>query len=238
MSDNLNCYGQEIGFSLPEWRGVSMPDAKSIDGKFCVLERINAIKHVNDLYESFSESTDGRDWTYLPLGPFDSIGSYEAYLLSIQNSVDPMHFAIIDKTSGKAVGTVALMRIDDKNGVIEIGYVIFSGRMKKTRIATESIVLLLRYVFNNLGYRRVEWKCDSLNIPSRSAAERLGFKYEGVFRQHIIYRNRNRDTAWFSIIDVDFYKLDKSYHLWLDERNFSKDGIQIKKLSSFIIDKE
>lgn len=146
-----------------------------------------------------------------------------------------MHYAVVDQVSGKAVGTLALMRIDVPNGVIEVGYVTYSQRMKRTRLSTEAMSLLLKYVFEDLGYRRFEWKCDSLNAPSRAAALRYGFTFEGIFRQAIVTHQRNRDTAWHSIIDGEYPALRAAYAQWLDEHNFDEEGRQIEKLKELIM---
>jgi len=149
-------------------------------------------------------------------------------------SKDPLHYAVIDLATGKPVGTLALMRIDPANGVIEVGHVTYSPRLKRTRIATDAMCLLMSEVFDKLGYRRFEWKCDSLNEPSRSAALRYGFTFEGIFRQAIVYRERNRDTAWFSIIDSEWPALRECYKQWLDAGNFDAQGLQVKKLAELI----
>jgi RimJ/RimL family protein N-acetyltransferase len=141
---------------------------------------------------------------------------------------------VIDSASGKAVGTFALMRIDPVNGVIEVGHVVYSPRLKRTRIATEAMFLLMQYVFDELGYRRFEWKCDSLNGPSRAAALRYGFTFEGIFRQAIVYRQRNRDTAWFSVIDSEWPVLRPSYTRWLSDANFDAEGGQVERLADLI----
>ena len=149
-------------------------------------------------------------------------------------SVDPLHYTVIDLATGKAVGTLALMRIDRANGVIEVGHVTYSPRLKRTRIATEAMFLLMSHVFDDLGYRRFEWKCDSLNGPSRTAALRYGFTFEGIFRQAIVYRQRNRDTAWFSMLDGEWPALRPCYARWLDAGNFDAQGQQIERLADLI----
>lgn len=144
----------------------------------------------------------------------------------MSRSVDPFHFAIVDIESGKALGTIALMRIDNTQGVIEVGYVIYSDELKKTRIATEAQFLLADYIFNDLGYRRYEWKCDALNYPSIDAALRLGFTFEGIFRQAMVYKGRNRDTAWLSIIDREWPSKRHKFVSWLSDQNFNEKGKQ------------
>lgn len=234
MSINLNGFQQPVGTALPGWKSARLPTGKTLEGCYCRLERIRAEHHAAQLYDAYSEAPDERDWTYLPSGPYKTFKSLHAYLLDVETVTDPMHYAVIDLASGQAVGTFALMRIDAANGVIEMGYVTYSPRMKRTRISTEVISLLLSYVFEELGYRRFEWKCDSLNAPSRAAAERYGFTFEGIFRQAIVTRGRNRDTAWYSIINSEYPALRTAYENWLGPSNFDSNGRQREKLGKFI----
>jgi len=167
----------------------------------------------------------------MPVGPFDNAEDYRRYAEEAARSADPRHFAIIDRKTGKPVGTLALMRIDPKQGVIEVGHVMFSPLLQQTPMSTEAQFLLMAYVFDGLGYRRYEWKCDSLNAPSRRTAERLGFKFEGIFRQAIVYKGRNRDTAWYSIIDREWPQLKWAFQTWLSAQNFDEQGEQRKSLT-------
>lgn len=146
---------------------------------------------------------------------------------------DPIHFAVIDQQTDQPIGSLALMRIDAKNGVVEVGHVHFSPLLSRTAMATEAHWLLMHYVFATLGYRRYEWKCNSLNEPSRRAALRLGFQYEGRFRQALVIKGHNRDTDWFSIIDSEWPQIDKAMQQWLAADNFSADGQQLRTLESF-----
>lgn len=234
MKSRENEFGQPIGASLPNWRGAQLPGPKPLVGRYCRLERVDVAKHAVDLYAAYCDAPNWQDWTYLTVGPYDTFEAYRNYLAAAAQSSDPMQYAVIDLVSGRAVGTLALMRIDASNGVIEVGSVTYSPRMKRTRVATETISLLLEYVFEELGYRRFEWKCDSLNAPSRAAALRYGFTFEGIFRQAVVTRGRNRDTAWYSIIDEEYPKLRAAYESWLDSRNFDKDGVQVETLAAFI----
>lgn len=234
MSGSFNQFHQPVGQSLSDWKGAPFPLVQQMAGRYCKLERINAERHAKDLYEAYGEASDNRDWTYLPVGPFETFDVFLVYVKKMEEQTDPMHFAVIDLVSMKPVGTFALMRIDPVNGVIEVGHVSYSVRMKRTRISTEVISLLLKYVFEDLGYRRFEWKCDALNAPSRRAAERFGFSFEGIFRQAIVTRGRNRDTAWYSIIDGEYPILRPAYDLWLDEGNFDSQGRQIKRLGELM----
>jgi len=229
-----NEYGQPIGAALPDWQGAQLPGAQPLVGRYCRLERIDVERHAADLYEAYCDAPNWQDWTYLVAGPFDTFEAYRTYLTAAAKLTDPMHHAVIDLATGRAVGTLALMRIDAPNGVIEVGSVTYSPRMKRTRISTEAMSLLLTYVFDELGYRRFEWKCDSLNAPSRAAALRYGFTFEGIFRQAVVTRGRNRDTAWYSMIDSEYPKLHAAYEGWLDTRNFDNEGKQMATLTAFI----
>ena len=238
MTFRLNEFQQPIGAALPGWQGAQLPGAQPLVGRYCRLERIDVERHAADLYEAYRDAPDARDWTYLFAGPFDTFEAYRTYLTAAAKLADPMHHAVIDSASGKAVGTLALMRIDAPNGVIEIGSVTYSPRMKRTRISTEAMSLLMRYVFEELGYRRFEWKCDSLNAPSRTAALRYGFKFEGIFRQAVVTRQRNRDTAWYSILDSEYPTLKAAYSQWLDASNFDAQGKQIRRLADLIVQED
>jgi RimJ/RimL family protein N-acetyltransferase len=233
MEPRRNAFEQPIGAPVPDWTGAAAP-GRELTGRFCRLEPVNVERHAADLYDAYASAADGRDWTYLAVGPFESLEAYREHLTRAAASADPLHFAVIDLLTGKAVGTLALMRIDRANGVIEVGHVTFSPRLKRTRVATEAMFLLMNEVFGQLGYRRFEWKCDSLNGPSRTAALRYGFTFEGIFRQAIVYRQRNRDTAWFSIIDSEWSTLRESYVRWLDAGNFDAQGQQIERLADLI----
>ncbi len=226
MSQTLNTFQQPIGRPMPDWQPCARPPGTPLRGRFCRLERLNVARHAADLYLAYSQAEDGRDWTYLFTGPFTDEASYFAHAQHASISEDPLHYAVIDLASGKAVGTLALMRIDPANGVIDVGHVTFSPRLKRTPLSTEAQYLLMKHLFEDLGYRRYEWKCDSLNAPSRKAAARLGFRFEGIFRQALIYRNRSRDTAWFSIIDGEWPARRVAFEHWLALDNFDAEGIQ------------
>lgn len=234
MSSNFNEFQQPVGAGLPDWQGAQFPAAQHITGRYCKLERINAERHAKDLYEAYRDAPDSCHWTYLAAGPFTTFDSIFVYLTKIETLSDPMHYAVIDLATMKAVGTLALMRIDAPNGVIEVGSVTYSPRMQRSRLSTEVMSLLLTYVFEELGYRRFEWKCDALNAPSRKAASRFGFTFEGIFRQVVVVHQRNRDTAWHSIIDSEFPALQEAYKIWLDARNFDARGQQITRLADVI----
>ena len=227
----FNEFGQPIGFDLPAWNAPPFPPHAALEDRYCRVEPLNAARHARDLYEAQSEDAVGARWTYLAHGPYDNSSDYEKWCQGAESSRDPQFYAIVDAASGWAVGICAYMRIDPKNGVIEIGNINFSPRLAQTPAATESMYLLMANAFE-LGYRRFEWKCDSCNLPSRAAATRFGFTYEGMFRQAIVYKGRNRDTTWFAIIDLDWNGgLKNAYSRWLDPGNFDASGAQKLRLS-------
>ncbi|SMG54979.1 GNAT family N-acetyltransferase [Paraburkholderia susongensis] len=234
MEPRRNAFEQPIGAPVPGWKGAQPPGREPLTGRYCRVEPVDVERHAADLFDAYSSAADGRDWTYLAVGPFESPAAYREHLTRMAASTDPLHYALIDLATGKAVGTFALMRIDPANGVIEVGHVAYSPRVKRTRVATEAMFLLMSEVFGKLGYRRFEWKCDSLNEPSRAAALRYGFTFEGIFRQAIVYRKRNRDTAWFSTIDKEWAGLRACYTRWLDAENFDAQGRQVERLADLI----
>jgi len=185
------------------------------------------------LYASYQQDPEGRNWTYLPVEPPKDLDSYRQWLKEIAAKDDPLFHAILDIDTDQAIGIASLMRIEPSAGVIEVGHINFSPRLQGTTAATEAMFLLMRRVFDELGYRRYEWKCDSLNEPSCRAAERFGFTYEGTFRQHWIVKGRNRDTSWFSILDSEWPKLRSAFEAWLSPDNFTDDGEQKRRLADF-----
>ncbi|KNH31924.1 GNAT family N-acetyltransferase [Pantoea vagans] len=232
MSQHTNQYGQPVGEPMPDWQPRPLPQHQVFTGEVCRLEPFSVARHAEALFEAWALAEDGRDWTYLPAGPFTERPAWQAYAAQLEMSRDPLHFAVIDLATDQAVGSLSLMRIQPEHGVMEVGHVMFSARLKQTRMATEAHFLLMRYAFETLGYRRYEWKCDSCNAPSRKAAARLGFRYEGDFRQAIIYKGRSRDTSWFSLIDSEWPQVKKGLQRWLAEDNFTADGQQREKLEA------
>ena len=227
----INDLGQPIGFDLSGWKAPPFPPHAALQGRYCRLEPLNAAKHARDLFDAQSDDPDGARWTYSFHGPYANFSDYEKWCVGAQDSRDPQFYAIVDLPSGKALGSCTYMRIEPKHGVIEVGNIWFSTRLARTRAATEAMYLLMANAFA-LGYRRYEWKCDSCNLPSRAAATRFGFTYEGLFRQAIVNKGRNRDTTWFAIIDVDWNGgLETAYRRWLDSSNFDSRGAQKLKLS-------
>lgn len=230
----MNEFGQPVGFPLPEWKGAKLPERRTLEGKFCYLEPVSAEKHSEQLYAAYSLAKDARHWTYLYAGPFECHTDFRAYIKSLEDLKDYTHYAVVDKKTERAVGSVALMRVNPADGSIEVGSISFSPLLQKTRAGTEVIAILLNYVFRHLGYRRFEWKCDALNEPSRRAATRFEFTFEGVFRQAAVVRGRNRDTAWYSIIDSEALCLLEGYEKWLCDTNFDDKGAQIFPLRHFL----
>ena len=227
-----NSLGQPIGAPLPDWTPRPRPPHKSITGRFCRIEKLDPATHAADLFAGNKLDVEGRNWTYLAYGPFERLEDYRGWLDTIAKPEDPLFHTIVDLSTGKAVGIASLMRIDPPNGVIEVGHINYSPLLQRKPHASEAMFLLMSRVFDELGYRRYEWKCDNCNLPSRAAAERYGFTFEGVFRRAVVYRNRNRDTAWFSILDSEWPAIKRAYQRWLAPANFDASGIQKVPLSA------
>lgn len=209
----------------------SRPDMRPLHGLWMLLEPVSAARHARDLYDSFTgHDPHGHVWTYLGYGPWESFEQFEAWLVEREASRDPWFYAFIRRDTGKACGMGSFMRCDAPNGVIEIGHIWMSPGLQRTREATETIFLMIRHAFDDLGVRRLEWKCDALNAPSRKAAERFGFTFEGIFRQHLIVKGRNRDTAWFAMLDKDWPRIRAGFEAWLKPGNFDEKGRQKAKL--------
>jgi RimJ/RimL family protein N-acetyltransferase len=211
------------------------PERATLEGRWITLTPLNADKHAQALYEgSNGDAARESVWTYLFDGPCHSLDEFRANIEAKARSDDPLFFAVVDNATGRAVGYQTLMRVDAPNRVIEVGNVMYSPAMQRTAGATEAQYLFARYVFNELGYRRYEWKCHSLNAPSRRAAERFGFTFEGIFRQHMIVKGRNRDTAWFAMLDSDWPARKAAFERWLEPGNFDDRGRQKQKLSELM----
>lgn len=227
--ERMNEYGQPIGFALPAWAPPPFPPHTPLVGQYCRLEPLQVSRHAQDLWSAQAEDPTSERWTYLFNGPFANYQDFEKWMTGAQASRDPQFYAIV--VDERAAGMAAYMRIEPKHGVIEIGNIYYSPRLAQTRAASEAMYLFMSNAFG-LGYRRFEWKCDSCNLPSRAAARRYGFTYEGKFRQAIVYKNRNRDTTWFAIIDADWKAgLKDAYLRWLDGANFDAAGGQKTRLS-------
>lgn len=229
-----NDYQQPIGDALPDYRAGEAPSVDCLQGRYCRLEKLDAERHGNDLYEVYGPEAPEPSFTYLSLNPVADRAELETLLKRMEESTDPYYLAVIDQ-DGRAVGTLALMRINPAHRVIEVGSVTYGERLKRTRAATEVQYLLAQYVFETLRYRRYEWKCDALNEPSRRAAERLGFTYEGTFRQAVVYKGRNRDTAWYSMLDTEWEQRKNRLLQWLDPKNFDAHGQQRTSLREIAV---
>jgi RimJ/RimL family protein N-acetyltransferase len=225
---------QPVGAAVCGFTPRPPPQRTAMLGRFCRVEALDAARHGADLFAANAGDAEGRNFTYLPQKPFADEGSYRAWLERVAAAEDPLFHAIIDADSGRAVGVAAFMRIDCGNGVIEVGNINFSPALQRRPAATEAMFLMMRRVFAELGYRRYEWKCDALNAASRGAALRLGFRYEGLFRQALVYKGRNRDTAWFSIIDGEWPALRSAFEAWLAPENFDAAGRQRARLGTLI----
>ena len=227
-----NALGQPIGEPLPEgWSPPPRPPKEPMQGRLCRLEPLDAAAHAASLHDAFAADLDGRGWTYLAYGPFDDAAGFLAWARDAAAGDDPQFFAILDPLSGRAVGVASYLRITPASGSIEVGHIHYAPCLAGTPAATEAMVLMARRVFG-LGYRRYEWKCDALNGPSRRAAQRLGFSFEGVFRQATVYKQRNRDTAWYAMLDREWPALDEAFSRWLDASNFDAEGRQRSALSA------
>ena len=225
-----NEWGQPIGPELPGWKAPPEPSRRVLEGSYCRLEPLDVEVHGRSLFLANAEAKDARAWTYLPYGPFDTLESYRAWLRDSCLGDDPLFFAIVERESRAAAGVAAYLRIAPSAGSVEVGHLNFSPRISQSRAATEAMALMMKYAFE-LGYRRYEWKCDSLNAPSRAAALRLGFVFEGIFRNAVVYKGRSRDTAWFSVTDAEWPALARAHATWLEPTNFDEHGTQRTRLS-------
>jgi RimJ/RimL family protein N-acetyltransferase len=233
VSDHLDEFGQSVGAPVPGWHARPRPPRTSMAGRFCRVEPLDVERHAAGLHAANRLAPDHRLWAYLSAEGFDDLDAYRAWLTQVASGDDPLFHAIVDTASGDPVGVAAYLRIDPGHGVIEVGHLNFSPRLQRTPAATEAMYLMMARAFDELGYRRYEWKCDSLNEPSRRAALRLGFQFEGIFRQAVVYKGRNRDTAWYSIIDREWPALREAYQRWLSPENFDAAGLQRQRLEAF-----
>jgi RimJ/RimL family protein N-acetyltransferase len=234
MHERINAYGQPIGPDLPDWQARPWPSRTPMIGRHCRIEPVDPVRDAADLFEAYAEAPDDRDWTYLATERPVTLEAFRTHLESLAATADPFHHTITDIATGRPVGTAALMRIDPPNGVIEIGWINSTRRLQRTVASTEAMYLFMSRVFDELGYRRYEWKCDSRNAPSRATAARLGFQFEGIFRQAAVAKGRSRDTAWFSILDGEWPALRRAYEAWLRPENFDAHGDQLERLADCI----
>lgn len=234
MNEHQNHLGQPIGFPLESWHPRPFPPSTPMPGHYGILEPMNPDAHAPALFQAYQNDQEHRLWTYLPYGPFHSLDAFLAWLKANCTQSDPLFHTIIDLPSKKAVGVTSFLRIEPAAGVIEVGHINYSPQLQKTPLATEAMFLMMKRVFDELGYRRYEWKCDALNAASRKAALRLGFTFEGIFRQATVYKNRNRDTAWYSILDSEWPSRKSAFEHWLAPENFDAHGQQKSTLSDWM----
>jgi RimJ/RimL family protein N-acetyltransferase len=230
MEPTRNDLGQPIGFPLPGWAPPPAPPRQPMEGRLCRLEPLDPGRHAPELFAADAADAEGRGWTYLAYGPFRTLADYRAWMHATCLGGDPLFFAIVDRTDGKAAGVASYLRITPAAGSIEVGHIHYAPRLQRSPAATEAMYLMMRRAFE-LGYRRYEWKCDALNAGSRAAAQRLGLSFEGVFRQAAVYKGRNRDTAWYAAIDREWPALREAFLAWLAPGNFDAAGRQRTRLS-------
>lgn len=216
---------------LKDWTPRRHPDGLVAYGQHVGLERIVDDSRFGELWDAFSADESGEIWRWLSYGPFESRRAFMDFAALTYLGGEPAFYAIIPRETGLAAGVASLMRTDTAMGVTEIGHVCLAPSLQRTMAASEAFFLLMAHVFDDLGYRRLEWKCDDGNAPSKRAAARLGFTYEGLFRQHMIIKNRNRDTAWFSIVDGEWPRVKAGFDAWLDPANRGEDGRQLRSLA-------
>lgn len=233
MDDRFNELGQPIGAPLAGWSARAAPPRTPMVGRYCSVEPLDASRHAAQLHAANGKDPEGRNMTYLSTEPFARFDDYRRWVDEASRVDDPLFHAVVDAASGEAAAVASFMRIDRPNGVIEIGHINFSPLLQRTTAATEAIFLMLRRAFDELGYRRCEWKCDRLNAPSRAAAVRFGFRFEGIFRQAIVMKGRNRDTAWYSIVDAEWPALRGAFERWLAPSNF-EGGVQKERLQASV----
>jgi len=226
MAHRTNSFGQPIGDDVRGWVSCPRPPKTPLIGVWAHVVPLRHDAHLDDLFDAFSADKTGEMWTYMPNGPFNDKAQLSAFLKTAEISTDPLFYAILDAATGRALGFASYLRIEPAVGVIEVGFIALSSLLQKTRIATEFCYLMMAHVFDDLGYRRYEWKCDNLNAPSKRAAKRFGFDYDGMFPQATMYKGRNRDTAWFSVLDKDWDGIKARYQTWLDPANFDANGVQ------------
>jgi RimJ/RimL family protein N-acetyltransferase len=233
MRENVNHLGQPVGVAVPDWSERPRPPRTAMQGRFCRVVSLDPERHAADLYAANSEDKEGRMWSYLAYGPFSSFADYLAKMKESWLKEDWNVHAIIEEDSGLATGLASYMRIEPEAGSIEVGAIMYSPRLQRTTAGTEAMFLMMKRAFDELGYRRYEWRCSALNEASANAARRFGFQFEGVFRQAYVMKGRNRDTAWFSIIDREWPQIKAAFEAWLAPENFDAQGQQRKSLAQF-----
>jgi RimJ/RimL family protein N-acetyltransferase len=224
--------GLPIGPRVVDPSAAPRPQRVTLTGRNSAVTALDPVAHADSLYAATSGPENERLWLYLFDGPFANRTDFDAYLARIAQSEDPLYYAILDATTGASVGHAAYLRIEPAHRCLEVGAILYAPSLQRTPAATEAMYLMAKHVFEDLGYRRYEWKCNALNAPSRRAALRLGFTYEGIFRQHMIVKGRNRDTAWYSMLDSEWPSRKTAFERWLDPANFDANGRQKTSLSA------
>jgi RimJ/RimL family protein N-acetyltransferase len=217
---------------VPNWRPATAPDDSTLVGSYCRVESLDPTRHAADLFAANRFDAEGRNWTYLPYGPFADLAAYRQWLDHIAGQSEPRFYAIVDTNTAQAVGVASYLRVDPPAGAIEVGHINYSPLLQRHRAGTEAMYLMMRNAFETLGNRRYEWKCNALNAASRAAAERLGFTYEGTFRQAQVVKGHNRDTAWYAVIDSEWSAIDQAFRTWLAADNFDTQGRQRSRLAT------
>jgi RimJ/RimL family protein N-acetyltransferase len=236
MEETINHLGQPIGFVVPNWSPRKQPPPTAMEGRLCRVVSLDIEQHSRDIYQANSEDKEGRMWTYLMYGPFLDFEDYLAQMNKWLGEDWRVH-AILDTKTGRAVGLASYMRVEPEEGSIEVGAIMYSPQLQHTTAGTEAMYLMMKRAFDELGYRRYEWRCNALNEASKNAARRLGFQFEGIFRQTGVLKGRNRDTAWFSILDREWPAIKMAIESWLALENFDSKGNQIKTLRQFMLQK-
>lgn len=231
MAYESNHLNQPVGLVVHDWISPPHPPREPMVGRFCRLEPLDPMRHAQSLYVSNAVDLEGRNWTYLPYGPFESLDGYRSWIEQYCCGSEPQFYAIVDLASSEAAGVASYLRIAPSSGSIEVGHINYSPLLQRTPAATEAMYLMMARAFD-LGYRRYEWKCNALNVPSRVAAQRLGLSFEGVFRQTTIVKGRNRDTAWYAAIDREWPAIKAAFLQWLSPSNFDERGMQRSRLSA------
>ena len=220
-----------IGVAVVDWKAPPIPLAAPLQGGYARVEPLDVATHSDSLFAAFAQDRVEQGWTYMGYGPFVDKTQFDEWLVGSCLGADPMFFSILEQRSGAALGMASFMNINPAGGSIEVGNIHFSPSLRRTRVATDAMYVMMRYAFE-MGYRRYEWKCNAFNAASRAAALRFGFSYEGVFRQHMVVKGRNRDTAWYACVDHEWPALRVAYETWLEPENFDGDGDQRTTLAS------
>jgi RimJ/RimL family protein N-acetyltransferase len=234
MSEHQNELGEPIGAPVAGWTPRPIPARSTMSGRFCRLEALDPARHAAELFAANSADREGRMWTYLPWGPFTDFETYLAASRTVAAYEDRLTFAIIDAATGKAVGVASYLNIKPASGSIEVGALAYAPVLQRRPASTEAMFLMMRRVFDECGYRRYEWKTNAHNAASRAAALRLGFRFEGIFRQADVVKGHNRDTAWFAMTDGDWPTLKRAFERWLDPANFDAEDRQRTSLSTLM----